>query len=549
MPDHHRWLRALAVALIALSAVARAQDPAWTQTFDMSRDPACGGWFGAGTRHELADGVMRVVDGSSEGGCGHCFIVDWEANPETEATAEARLKVVSSQGDAGVALWVSNGVNEEGIQFTTDGLNLAFAGTKYALDTTADFHVYRVTIQGLDLKLYVDGKLAVDGAGKFTHVAHQGRSQLGFGSASSAARGESLWDYVRFRSPLRPQLGAAPPGAEQVTIFREPDTYAVFPGLAHDPATGRLSVAFRAGGPRSHIDGKGSRTVTMVSDDGGKTWREGPMLPSPPFTGPNGVQVRVRCKWWQEHPAEERQALKDKGYLVQDVRPGVVAICAGAVCDRSTDGGKTWTSRDIEMPFMACLASGMNSQQLADGTILFPTYGSVKDGDHDSSWLLRSTDCGLSWQHILVGLKPGLHLNEPAIIECQNGRLLTVMRTGMGNDHLWQAVSDDRGATWHGLEDTGLKGHPPDLLRLRDGRILLSYGYRHDPLGIHCAVSSDEGESWDLEHLWTLRGGGGSFDLGYPHSVQLKDGAVVTVYYFVEPGGMQFIAATRWRVP
>lgn len=544
-----RQLVVVSIAVMAVAVLVRAQEPVWTLVFDMSQEPACGGWFGHGTRHELADGVLRIVDPSSEPGSGHLFLVEWEADPEREAIVEARLKVVSAKGDAGVALWVSNGVHEEGVQFTTDGLNLAFAGLKHELDTTSDFHVYRVTIQRQDLKLYVDGELAVDASGKFTHPAHQGRNQLGFGSASSTAQGESLWDDVRFHSPLRFQTALTPPGIEHVTIFREPDTYAVFPSLAHDPATDRLSVAFRAGGPRSHIDAQGSRTVTMVSDDGGRTWQEGPMLPSPPFTGPDGIRVRVRCKWWREHSADERQQLLDQGYLVQDVRPGVVAICAGAICDRSTDGGRTWTSQEIEMPFMACLASGMNHLQLADGTILFPTYGSVKVGDHDSSWLLRSTDYGLTWQHVLVGLKPGLHLNEPAIIECKNGRLLMVMRTGMGNDHLWQAVSDDRGATWHDLKDTGIKGHPPDLLRLQDGRILLSYGYRHLPMGIRCAVSSDDGATWDLEHLWSLRDDGGGYDLGYPHSVQLKDGTVVTVYYFVEPGGMQYIAATRWRVP
>ncbi len=544
-----RAIAACVGALFVLQLPLLAQTPDWTLSFDMDQAPLIGGWQSTLTRHEVKDGVLRIVDDSTERGSGHCFQVSWQADPAQEAVVEARMKVVSSEGDAGVCLWVSNGVNEEGVQFHTDGIDLAFAKLKYTLDTTKDFHVYRVTLKGQDLKLYVDDKLALDATGQATAPAHQGRNQLTFGSASSAAKGESLWDYVRFKSPMELQQATVPPQTEQVTIFREPDTYAVFPGLRMDETTGRLATSFRAGGPKSHLDAKGAVSVSMVSDDGGKTWQKGPMLPGKPFVGPNGRQVRVWCKWWQEHPAEKREELQKQGYLVRDVRPGTVAFCAGAMCGLSRDDGKTWENREIQYPFMASLASGMNSLQLADGTILFPVYGAQKPDDKDSSWLLRSTDYGESWQFIQVGLKPEIHLNEPEIIECKSGRLLMVMRTGEGNDHLWQATSDDKGATWHGLKDTGVQGHPPDLLRLQDGRILLSYGFRHPTPGVRAVVSNNEGESWDLQHIYELRGGGGGFDLGYPHSVQLKDGTVVTVYYFFEPGGMQFIAATRWRVP
>lgn len=536
----------VAVLLPLASAVAFAQTPDWTLAFEMDQPPSIGGWQSTDTRHEAKDGLLRIIDNSSEPGSGHCFQVDWQADPAEEAIVEARMKVVSSQGDAGVCIWVSNGVNEEGVQFHTDSIDLSFANLKYALDTTGDFHVYRVALKGQDLKVYVDDKLAIDATGK-AGPAYQGRNQLTFGSASSAAQGESLWDYVRLKSPMQLQQAIVPPKLEHVTIFREPETYAVFPGLAMDEKTGRLAVSFRAGGPKSHIDAKGSGSVSMVSDDGGKTWQKGDMIGGKPFTGPNGRVVRIWCKWWQEHPAEERQTLEKQGYLVRDVRPGTVAICAGARCAISNDSGKTWQEREVEYPFMACLASGMNSLQLADGTILFPVYGSQKPEDKDSSWLLRSTDYGETWQFIQVGLKPGLDLNEPEIIETKTGRLLMVMRTGTGVDHLWQAISDDKGVTWHDLKDTGVQGHPPDLLRLHDGRILLSYGFRHPNPGIRAAVSSDEGETWS--HVYSLRSDGGGNDLGYPHSVQLADGTVVTVYYFFEPGGMQYIACTRWQVP
>lgn len=539
------------MGLVACGPLVVAQDVEWTLTYDMEEHPAIGGWFGKTTRAEVEDGVLRVVDASSERGEGHCFTVDWDARPEEEAVAEARMRVVSAQGDAGVAIWVSNGVSEEGIQFQADHVNLAFAKLRHDMDTTADFHVYRVTIAGEDLKLYVDGELAIDATGKFTHPAHNGRSQLSFGSVSSAAQGESLWDYVRFRAPMTVQIARRPPDMEHVDIFREDDTYAVFPSIRHDPETDRMSVSFRAGGPRSHIDALGARRVTMVSEDGGRTWQEGAALPHKPFTGPDGRLITVACKWWQHHPDTERERLQEEGFLVRDVRPGVVAICWGAHWRWSDDGGETWEQRDIDLPPLAFIASGMNSLQLDEGTILFPVYASGAPDDPDSSWVLRSTDWGETWDLVHVGTHPDgrTPLNEPEIIELEGGRLMIVMRTGRGKDHLWQAFSDDRGATWHSLRDTGVKGHPPDLLQLQDGRILLSYGHRHVPHGIRAAVSADNGETWDTDNIWTLRDDGGGADLGYPHSVQLRDGTVVTVYYFVEPGGMQYVACTRWRVP
>lgn len=533
----------------SLPFVGRCDDTPWTGSFEMDTPPPVGGWFGEGTHSEVADGVLHVVDESAARGSGHAFQVAWEADPAQEATVEARLKVVSVEGGPGVCMLLANGVNEELVEFETDGVRLRYAELTHEMDTTGDFHVYRASVHGSDVKLWVDGKLALDGTGKLTHPAHEGRNQFSFGSASSDATGASYWDWVRFRSPLVPQMATPPPGAEIIDIYREPDSYAVFPSIRMAEETGRLAVSFRAGGPRSHINSKGAGHVSMISDDGGRTWSEGGGVPWRRFTGPDGRFIGVGCKWWQEHPVQEREQLEEQGYVVRDVREGIVAICAGAYSRWSDDGGETWERKDMDLPFTALLASGMNSLQLDDGTILFPVYGTPHRGDQNCSWALRSTDYGATWNMVEVGSLPDRPLNEPEIIETASGRLLILMRTGTGDDHLWQAVSEDKGASWHDLRDTGVKGHPPDLLRLADGRILLCYGFRHAPLSVRAVVSSDEGETWDLDHIWALREGGGSNDLGYPHSVQLADGTVVTVYYFNESGGMQFIGCTRWRVP
>ncbi|MCD6360420.1 MAG: hypothetical protein J7M38_06085, partial [Armatimonadetes bacterium] len=309
------------VLLIGLPGpFARAGEAEWTGSFEMDTPPPLGGGFGEDTHSEVADGVLHVVDPSTARGSGHCFHVSWEAEPEQEAVVEARVKVVSAEGDAGVCILLANGVNEELVEFQTDGVRLRYAELTHKMDTTDDFHIYRASIRGDDVKLWVDGRLALDGSGKFTHPAYEHRDRFSFGSASSSATGESYWDWVRFRSPLKPQVATPPPGAEIIDIYREPDTYAVFPSIRMDPETERLAVSFRAGGPRSHINSKGSGHVTMSSEDGGRTWREGAGVPWKYFTGPDGRLISVGCKWWQEHPAEERKKLEEQGYVVRDVR-------------------------------------------------------------------------------------------------------------------------------------------------------------------------------------------------------------------------------------
>jgi hypothetical protein len=75
----------------------------------------------------------------------------------------------------------------------------------------------------------------------------------------------------------------------------------------------------------------------------------------------------------------------------------------------------------------------------------------------------------------------------------------------------------------------GVWGYPSHLLRLRDGRLLMSYGHRRAPLGNQARVSDDDGRNWS-EPL-VVSGDGSSGDLGYPSTVQLDDGTLVTVWY------------------
>jgi hypothetical protein len=83
------------------------------------------------------------------------------------------------------------------------------------------------------------------------------------------------------------------------------------------------------------------------------------------------------------------------------------------------------------------------------------------------------------------------------------------------------------------------------MIRLKDGRIALTYGYRLEPYGIRAQISADSGRTWTQPII--LRDDGVEWDLGYPRTVQRTDGKIVTAYYFNDKTQKErYIAATIW---
>ena len=88
---------------------------------------------------------------------------------------------------------------------------------------------------------------------------------------------------------------------------------------------------------------------------------------------------------------------------------------------------------------------------------------------------------------------------------------------------------------------------PPHLLRLQDDRLLMTYGYRIPPEGNRVCISENHGRDWskpfDLQHDATSR------DLGYPSSVQLDDGSLLTVWYETLKGSKRAVLRqARWSL-
>src|SRR5581483_12496883 len=139
---------------------------------------------------------------------------------------------------------------------------------------------------------------------------------------------------------------------------------------------------------------------------------------------------------------------------------------------------------------------------------------------------------------------------EPGIVRTKSGRIVAGLRNGGADQAVFTTYSDDDGRTWQPPQQTPMHGHPVDLIQLADGRVMATYGVRppiHDkPGGIRACFSRDNGATWDLATEVQIRNDFINWDVGYPESLELPDGRVLSVYYY-NLFGKYFIGGTFWR--
>ncbi|NQT15207.1 MAG: exo-alpha-sialidase [Planctomycetes bacterium] len=262
-----------------------------------------------------------------------------------------------------------------------------------------------------------------------------------------------------------------------------------------------------------------------ATQDGGKTWhKRGTPAPHEPdcnrmnvaaglATG--GDLLVVSSGWSNRYPPEKQGS------------PFRAGILAPWVC-RSADGGRTWSIDQEAFP-----AQGPNGGVCIpfgdivigyDGALRVAIYSVILERRTDRVYVYRSADDGKTWGDPAALDEDALR-NETALVHLGEGEWLAAVReNGM---HLHR--SDDDARTWtYRMRLTPPAQHPGHLLRLSDGRILLSSGNRTgNEKGVDARFSPDEGQSWtDPLRIVDFQGDG-----GYPASVQLPDGQILTAYY------------------
>jgi sialidase-1 len=213
---------------------------------------------------------------------------------------------------------------------------------------------------------------------------------------------------------------------------------------------------------------------------------------------------------------------------------------------RSTDGGVRWSSR-----YAVPVNSPHGPIQVADGRLLY--CGVELWTKERRVGVCQSMDDGVAWQWLAsIPTRPGddaRHYHELHAVECSDGRLIAHIRNHNPNNaqETLQTESTDGGLTWSIPRSIGVWGLPSHLLRLKDGRLLMSYGHRRPPFGNQIRVSRDCGQTWSQPIQ--LNSDAHSGDMGYPSTVECDDGTLVTVWYETLKGSpLAQLRQARWRL-
>ena len=203
----------------------------------------------------------------------------------------------------------------------------------------------------------------------------------------------------------------------------------------------------------------------------------------------------------------------------------------------STDNGKTWSAKRklIAPPFIEPALYGRICV-LPDNTALMALYGRIEGkGKQIYSGIIRSTDNGRNWDDVSI-IAPGF--NETTLLYLPDGRLLAFMRQEGRAVGVFQAESTDNGYTWtKPYPLTVAHQHPADAVLLNTGTLLLTYGNRIGELAVGAMCSYDLGKTWEWKRRFILAKdslilkGKTWGDCGYPTTVPLTDGTIVTLYY------------------
>lgn len=213
---------------------------------------------------------------------------------------------------------------------------------------------------------------------------------------------------------------------------------------------------------------------------------------------------------------------------------------------RSTDGGKSWS---VRIPTIVNSPHG--PIQLKDGRLLYA--GKQLWTEDQKIGVAESKDDGQTWQWLaeIPARKADVvkSYHELHAVEAADGTLIAQIRNhnAASKGETLQSESTDGGKTWSEPHAIGVWGLPSHLLRLRDGRLVMTYGHRRKPFGNQARISTDNGKTWGEPIILSGDGIGG--DLGYPSTVELADGTLLTVWYetMKEPK-LAVLRQATWRL-
>lgn len=298
--------------------------------------------------------------------------------------------------------------------------------------------------------------------------------------------------------------------------------------------------------------GRWEGDVECWASKDGRFWeKRGVVAPHEPGTNRMNVSAGLTCEgdlivlasgWTNRPPAPEPLPVfphdeykQPAGSEFRESR----ALCPW-VC-RSIDGGHTWTHDwEVAAPPGAkhCVPFG-DIIPCEDGTLCTTWYF------NGQAWFVRGREGGKVWDERYLIAKG---FNETDILDLGGGRWIAAARSA-ADDGTALFRSDNNGETWGYVRRLTLPlQYPGHLLRMKAGRILFCFGIRTIGLhGVGAVFSENDGDTWANSRLLVQYDA--NADGGYPSSVQIEDGTIVTAYYSSNTPDHQryHMGVVRWK--
>lgn len=333
--------------------------------------------------------------------------------------------------------------------------------------------------------------------------------------------GSSLYLITKASSP---QIGTVVTS----TIYSQPG-FNGFPAMER-LKNGDLLIVFRHGSSAIGSDGS---LVIGRSTDNGYNWSFNGLYDR----GATDDRVNVGLK-----------QLSDGTLLLPFVEANVNGYKNYTYILKSTDNGYTWSAPiPVPNPNSAKWLFAYGKIVEFSDKLIMPAYQRMNDYSlPPESVLMSSTDKGQTWKLFsTIAYSSTVWWNETALVATSSSNWLAFVRQD-GNDpsqRIYQYKTTDTGGKWTNYNLTPQIS--PDALVLASGHLMLCVGGQRGSgiaTTIKCQFTLDSGTSWvGAKDIFT---GGG--DGGYPSTVQLGNGDILTAFYQSTNGNMN-IAVARYR--
>ena len=361
------------------------------------------------------------------------------------------------------------------------------------------------------------------------------------------------------------------PEVKHGIVHRVPNTVFRYNGWPTVCKDDRGVLYCTASGMRiQHVDPSGKNCMWLSFNEG-ETWTP-PMIVNDSYMDDRDAGItyigdgKLIMSWFSDYSKDHYKWYENTDYLHPADKEMILAM--GRVYDTlpeevrkngnyvklSRDYGVTWTD-PIETP-MSC-PHGPNVMN--DGSLIF--LGKVQFDNGTQNYravaAYHSDDDGLTWTlrgtvPVPEDLTPD-HLHEPHVIQLPNGRLLGAIRCHcrpvQPDFTVYTTFSDDGGYTWSMPQCLEVNGSPPHLMLHSSGAVICSYSRRGGPTNSseRACVSYDGGETWTEDYV--IHPNVPFCDHGYPATVELKDGSLLTVYYQAwDNDNFCSILQTKWSL-